>query len=122
MAHSIFQVPYPTNEPILTYAPGSAEKKEVLKMYSHLYKANTDIPMRIGDRDVQTGITANMHPPHDHKHSLGTYHKAEAKHIKEAIQASLDAKNRLESNALGIKSVNFFESGRAGCRTFSSKN
>ena len=92
MAHSIFQVPYPTNEPILTYAPGSAEKKEVLKMYSHLYKANTDIPMRIGDRDVQTGITANMHPPHDHKHSLGTYHKAEAKQIKEAIQASLDAK------------------------------
>jgi 1-pyrroline-5-carboxylate dehydrogenase len=92
MAHSIFQVPFPTNEPILSYTPGSNEKQEVLEMYSQLYKANIDIPMRIGQRNIRSGITANIHPPHDHKHSLGTYHKAEEKHVKEAINASLEAK------------------------------
>ena len=92
MAHSIFQVPYPNNEPILSYSPGSNEKQEVLKMYSQLNKANIDIPMRIGNRDIRSGITAKMHPPHDHKHSLGSYHKAEEKHVKEAINASLEAK------------------------------
>ena len=92
MAHSIFQVPYPNNEPILSYSPGSNEKQEVLKMYSQLNKVNIDIPMRIGNRDIRSGITAKMHPPHDHKHSLGSYHKAEEKHVKEAINASLEAK------------------------------
>jgi 1-pyrroline-5-carboxylate dehydrogenase len=92
MTHSISQVPFPTNETILSYASGSYERKEVQKMYRQLYKANIDIPMRIGSRDVRSGIIANMNPPHDHKHSLGTYHKAEAKHVKEAIEASLKAK------------------------------
>lgn len=92
MTHSISQVPFPNNEPILSYASGSDERQEVQKLYRQLYKANIDIPMRIGSRDVRSGIIANMNPPHDHKHSLGTYHKAEAKHIKEAIEASLKAK------------------------------
>ena len=47
MANSISQVPYPSNEPILTYAPCTIEKKEVLEMYSQLYNSNMDIPMRI---------------------------------------------------------------------------
>lgn len=92
MAHSIFQVPYPSNEPILAYAPGSKEKKEVLKMYTHLYNANLDIPMQIGNQAVRTGDTSTMHPPHDHKHSLGTYHKANVNCVKDAIEASLKAK------------------------------
>ena len=92
MTHSISQVPFPTNEPILSYASGSDERQEVQKLYRQLYKVNIDIPMRIGSRNIRSGIIANMNPPHDHKHSLGTYHKAEAKHIKEAIEASLKAK------------------------------
>ena len=92
MNHIISKVPYPSNEPILSYASGSDEKQKVLKLYRQLYKANIDIPMRIGNRDVRSGMIVNMHPPHDHKHSLGTYHKAKTKHIKEAIEASLKAK------------------------------
>ena len=92
MNHSISQVPFPSNEPILSYASGSDEKQEVLEMYRKMYKSSIDIPMRIGNREVRSGIIANMSPPHDHKHSLGTYHKAETKHIKEAIEASLKAK------------------------------
>src|SRR6056300_400294 len=92
MSHSIFKVPFPKNETILEYAPGSPEKEDVLKMYRTLYNSNLEIPMRIGNKDVRSGNTSSMNPPHDHKHILGVYHKAEEVHIKEAIQASLDAK------------------------------
>jgi 1-pyrroline-5-carboxylate dehydrogenase len=92
MANRIAQVPYPTNEPILSYAPGSPEKKEVLEMYDRLYTTTTEIPMRIGNRDVTTDETASMHPPHDHQHQLGVYHKANKKNIEDAIATALEAR------------------------------
>lgn len=92
MANRIAQVPYPTNEPILSYAPGSPEKKEVLEMYDRLYSTTTEIPMRIGNRDVTTDETASMHPPHDHQHQLGVYHKANKKNIEDAIATALEAR------------------------------
>ena len=33
-----------------------------------------------------------MHPPHDHKHVLGTYHTAQKEHIKSAISTALEAR------------------------------
>ena len=92
MANRIAQVPYPTNEPILSYAPGSPEKKEVLEMYDRLYTTTIEIPMRIGNRDVTTDETASMHPPHDHQHQLGVYHKANKKNIEDAIATALEAR------------------------------
>lgn len=92
MANRIAQVPYPTNEPIFSYAPGSPEKKEVLEMYDRLYTTTTEIPMRIGNRDVTTDETASMHPPHDHQHQLGVYHKANKKNIEDAIATALEAR------------------------------
>jgi 1-pyrroline-5-carboxylate dehydrogenase len=92
MANRIAQVPYPTNEPILSYAPGSPEKKEVLEMYDRLYTTTTEIPMRIGNRDVTSDETASMHPPHDHQHQLGVYHKANKKNIEDAIATALEAR------------------------------
>ena len=92
MANSVFQVPYPRNEAILTYAPGSLEKDQVLAAYAKMYGETIDVPMRIGNQDVKTGNTEIMCPPHDHKHKLGTYHVAAKSNIKEAIDASLKAK------------------------------
>lgn len=92
MANSVFQVPYPVNEPILSYAPGSPEKEEVLAMYESLYKSKIEVPMRIGNRNVKTGDTATMHPPHDHQHLLGSYHRATKDNIKDAIETALEAR------------------------------
>ena len=92
MSNSVFQVPYPSNEPILSYAPGSSEKEAVLASYAKMFGETIEVSMRIGDQDIKTGDTASMQPPHDHKHILGVYHKASKKNITEAIAASLDAK------------------------------
>ena len=70
MANSVFQVPYPTNEPILPYTPGSSEKKAVLVAYAKMYNETIDVPMRIGSKDVTTGETETIQPPHDHKYII----------------------------------------------------
>ena len=91
MANSVFKVPYPTNEPILSYSPGSAEKEAVLATYSKMYNETIEVPMRIGNQNITTKETASMQPPHDHKHKLGVYHKANKTHINKAIGVALQA-------------------------------
>ena len=91
MANSVFKVPYPTNEPILSYSPGSAEKETVLATYSKMYNETIEVPMRIGNQNITTEETASMQPPHDHKHKLGVYHKANKALINKAIGEALKA-------------------------------
>ena len=93
MSYSISKVPHPLNESVLSYAPESLEKEEVLKMYNSLYNKTVDIPMRIGNKLVKTGDLGKMSPPHDHKHLLGTYHKASKKNIEDAIKTALKARD-----------------------------
>ena len=92
MGKGFFHVPPAVNEPILSYAPGTRERDEVLAKYKEMYNSTVEVPCYINGKDVKTGDTATMHPPHDHKHTLGTYHRAERKHIEEAIEGSLKAR------------------------------
>jgi len=92
MSNSISKVPYPSNEPVLSYTPGSPEKDEVLKMYNYFYNSIIEIPMRIGSKDVKTGDIENLSPPHEHGHIIANYHKANKKNIEDAISIALNAK------------------------------
>ena len=92
MSNSIPQVPFPSNEPILSYTSDSSEKNEVLKMYNSMYNKTIEIPMRIGSMNVKTGDLGSMSPPHDHNQLLGNYHKATKKNIEDAICIALEAR------------------------------
>ena len=87
-------VPVPENEPILAYAPGSQERKEVLATYKKMYKTPIEVPLFIGGKEIKTGYTASMHPPHEHQHLLGTYHLATASEVDTAIESALAAKKQ----------------------------
>lgn len=92
MSTGFFVVPTPVNEPILNYAPGSKER-ELLKAAIAEARAKTlDIPMYIGGKEVRSGKTVSIHPPHDHQHTLGHYHQGDKSHIEAAINAALKAK------------------------------
>ena len=93
MSNSSFKVPYPKNEEILNYSPGSPEKKSVLNAYKELYNNSIEIPLWIDGKHIKTGDTANISPPHDHNHNIGFYHKAKAKNVRDAIDAALKAKD-----------------------------
>ncbi|WP_281540919.1 L-glutamate gamma-semialdehyde dehydrogenase [Maribacter aestuarii] len=92
MGKGVFQVPTAFNEPIKSYAPGTPERESVLKQYKAYYKDKVDVPMYIGSKEVRTGKTKPMSPPHDHQHVVGEYHLAEKKHVEEAIQNCLDSR------------------------------
>jgi 1-pyrroline-5-carboxylate dehydrogenase len=94
MANAFFNVPIADNEPVLGYAPGSPEKEELQAVYAELKGKQIDAPMIIGGKEVRSGNTATMHPPHDHKHVLGTFHKGDASHVNQAIDAALDAREQ----------------------------
>ena len=94
MANGQFQVPYPVNEPVQSYAPGSAEREEVLKTYRDLYnQVALDVPMFIGGKEVRTVKKMPMTPPHDHQHVLGHYNYGDATHVTAAIEAALAARS-----------------------------
>ncbi|MFM1963106.1 MAG: L-glutamate gamma-semialdehyde dehydrogenase [Bacteroidota bacterium] len=92
-----YNIPMPVNEPVLTYIPGSSERSRLKAVLAELKSEVADIPMYIGDKEVRTGKTAEIRPPHEHNHILGQFHKGDAKHVKMAIEAALEAKGSWES-------------------------
>lgn len=94
MGKGFYDVPIAINEPILTYAPGSPERDEVLKTYKEMYNSTVEVPLFIDGQEVKTGDTVNIVPPHEHKHTLGIYHQATQQHIEEAIETALEARKK----------------------------
>jgi 1-pyrroline-5-carboxylate dehydrogenase len=92
MTIGYFNYPLPANEPVLSYAPGSPEKKRLKEVLAELKGQTADVPMYIGGKEVRTGKKVAMHPPHEIKHTLGHFHAGEEEHITQAIHAALAAR------------------------------
>ena len=65
MSLGYFSYPLPINEPVLNYAPGSAERASLKKALAELKKKPIEIPMYIGSKAVKTGKLVDIHPPHE---------------------------------------------------------
>ncbi|TAE08664.1 MAG: L-glutamate gamma-semialdehyde dehydrogenase [Bacteroidetes bacterium] len=87
-----FHYPLPVNEPVLQYAPGSAERSKLQAALAQMKKKPVDIPMNIGGRSVRTSNKQTIHPPHEHAHVLGSFSIGEEKHVQQAVDAALKAK------------------------------
>ena len=92
MSLGYFSYPMPANEPVLSYAPGSAERKRLKEVLVELKKEQIDVPMYIGSKEVRTNKKGTLHPPHEIAHTLGTYSEGNEKHVQQAIDAALAAK------------------------------
>ncbi len=94
MGKGFFHVPPAVNEPVLTYAPGTPEREEVLNTYKQMWNTKVEIPLYIGAEEIKSGNTKSIRPPHDHQHEVGIYHTADKKHVDLAIQSCLDARKQ----------------------------
>ena len=92
MSLGYFSYPMPVNEPVLSYSSGSAEKKRLKEVLAELKKEQIDVPMYIGGKEVRTNKKGTLHPPHEIAHTLGTYSEGDERHVKQAIDAALAAK------------------------------
>lgn len=90
--NGFFKVPVAVNEPVLNYAPGSKEKAQLKKALADARATQADIPMYIGGKEVRSGNTKELRPPHDTKHLLGVFHEGDKNHVQQAIDAALAAR------------------------------
>lgn len=109
MSNGFYNVPFHGNEEVLSYAPGSAEREELQAKYKEMYNNKIDVPSYIGSKQIHTDNKFTMSPPHDHKHSLGTYSLGTKKHLEEAIEAALAAKSDWENMAWESRAAIFLK-------------
>ena len=87
-----FHYPLPANEPIYSYAPGSPERARLKEVLAELKSEVIDVPMYIGGKEVRTGKTVEMRPPHERAHLLGHFHAGDRTHVETAIEVALGAR------------------------------
>lgn len=93
MSNAFFQVPVAVNEPVRPYAPGSSDHSKLIAKYNELYnQAPIDVPMHIGGKEIRTDEKRPMSPPHEHKKVLGHYNHGTEKHVEQAIEAAMNAR------------------------------
>ncbi len=97
MQTGTFSYPLPQNEPILSYAPGSAERKALQAAIQQLKQKVIDLPMYIGNQKITTQHKVAIRPPHEIKHTLGYYSMGDASHVQMAIDSALKAKKDWEN-------------------------
>ena len=93
MSNAIYKVPAAINEPVLNYAPGSAERKALKAKLQEMRGQVIDVPMYIGGDAVHTNKKGDLRPPHDHQHLLGNYSIGDGSHVTAAINAAMKAKD-----------------------------
>jgi 1-pyrroline-5-carboxylate dehydrogenase len=94
MATGFYNVPKAVNEPVKSYAPNSPERAELLGTYEKMFNEVVDIPFYINGKEIRTGNTVSIHPPHDHKHTVGHFHTADKHHIEDAVASAMNARNK----------------------------
>lgn len=93
MSKGIYSMPYPTNEPVKNYAPGSSERENLLNKYKDMYNQKPiHVPLYIGSEEIETDNKLKMSPPHDHAHTLGHFSVGTKEHVQKAIDAALAAR------------------------------
>ena len=84
--------PAPTNEPNLTYAPGTPEREALVVEIDKLQRGQHDLKAHIGgEQRPGGGAEIEVVQPHDHKHVLGVMKNATEADAKAAVQAATEA-------------------------------
>jgi len=90
--NTIYSFPKPKNEPVQSYAPGTAARRAALAELEALSGTVTEIPLLIGGREVYTGNVLEICAPHDHKRVIARVHQAGRAELQMAIANALQAK------------------------------
>ena len=92
-----FHIPKAINEPVKDYAKGSTERDSLQAALKDARSEVRDIPMYINGKEIRTGNTIDIFPPHDRHHKIGHFHRGDATHVQDAIDSALAAKEDWET-------------------------
>ncbi len=91
MMNAVVSAPTPRNEPVLSYAPGTPERRALRAQLQRMASEVIHITPRIGGERVLTGNTAEAVMPHDHHHVLAVWHKAGPREVERTIATAREA-------------------------------
>jgi 1-pyrroline-5-carboxylate dehydrogenase len=84
-------IPHPHNEPVLGYAPGSAERAALKGALASVGGERADIPAVVGGQEIRSGVTHDVVSPHCHARVLATLHQADGATIDAAVLSAVEA-------------------------------
>ncbi len=84
-------IPRPHNEPVLTYAPGTAERAALKSALTSVGADRPDIPAVVGGREIRSGNVHDVVSPHCHTRVLAKLHEAEQSTIDSAVASAVEA-------------------------------
>jgi 1-pyrroline-5-carboxylate dehydrogenase len=90
-------IPAARNEPVLSYAPGSAERAALKAELKRLGSTVTEIHAIVSGKCVATGNTVSVVAPHKRSQQLGVAHQADQRAVSAAIQAAKRAQREWAS-------------------------
>ena len=93
---AIGNIPIPINEPILSYAPGSAERAALQAAIKELAGVVTEIPVVVNGHEHHTDKTVAVTSPQRHQHRLATAHQAPSTLLHDAIDGAAAAQHDWE--------------------------
>ena len=121
MSTGFFKVPKAKNEVVKSYIQGSKERDEIQKTYKEMINSFTEVPMYINGKDVKSDDKKQISPPHDHQKIVGEYYIAKPKHIDDAIESALAAKDDWENMSWENRAAIFLKAAELIAGPFRSK-
>ncbi len=90
---SLPTVPPPKNEAVLSFAPGTAERRDLEAELARQARTPVDVPLYVrGDgQATRTGKLVDVRAPHDHSLLLGHVHRGSGADVEQAITTALAA-------------------------------
>jgi 1-pyrroline-5-carboxylate dehydrogenase len=89
---AVTNVPFPGNEPVKGYAPGSPERAALEQRLKEMAGERADLTMTIGGQQRHGGGDAvQVVQPHNHRHVLGELRNATDHDVEAAIEAARQA-------------------------------
>ena len=105
---AITDVPFPANEPVGEYAPGSGERTRLTEQLQDLAEEPIDLPHVISGRHrMGGGQRVDVVQPHRHSARLGTFTNAEHADASAAIEAATAAKADWEATPFDERAAIF---------------
>jgi len=84
-------VPAAVNEPVRSYAPGTAERAELKARLDTMSSERVEIPIVIGGERIRTGLIEHTVMPHAHADIIADWHRATPALVQKAIDAATKA-------------------------------
>src|SRR5258708_12616223 len=92
---AVTNVPFPVNEPVRTYAPGSPERAVLENRVKELAGERAELTMTVGGQHrMGAGERIDVVQPHNHRHVLGQLGAVTNEDVAEAITAATQAAPR----------------------------